>query len=90
MVLCLLKMYIAVCKFCQQEFGEKKKTHTQKFSIGNSQGDEISKAEVAECFSIHQEHYQKKNESATLDCKEQHGVNATKRENNTNCLPVIN
>lgn len=31
-----------------------------------------------------------KNESATLDCKEQHGVNATKRENNTNCLPVIN
>lgn len=37
------------------------------------------------------EHYQKnKNKSATLDCKEQHGVNSTKRENNTNCLPVIN
>lgn len=37
-VLCLLRMYIAVCKFCQQE-SEKKSQ--RKFNRSNSQGGEV-------------------------------------------------
>lgn len=89
-VLCLLRMYVAVCRFCQQE-----PKNRRKFNRGNSQGGvEIHTSVKWKWQSVSasiREHYQKnKNKSATLDCKEQHGVNSTKRENNTNCLPVIN
>lgn len=46
--------------------------------------------EIAECFGIHAGKPSEKKESATLDCKEQHGVGSKKGENNSYCLPVIN
>lgn len=64
-----------------------------KFNRGNSQGGAKSTHQESgggRVFRHPSGSTIRKNENATSDCKEQHGVNSTKRENNTNCLPVVN
>lgn len=70
---------------------KEKDKRKRKFNRDNSQGGEQHTVKkrwqngLASSLST-----VRKNESGTLDRKEQHGVNSTKRENNTNCLPEIN